>query len=342
MKVLLPINLDRVRSPIPTLLREVATRLGDHQFESFSSPQSEEDRACSEKLWGHPNIKRTTAAKAAVTRYDRVWHASVTPANVAAATLAKLRSFGRCRHVATANVEMGSSLRYSKLFPIALRRADCVVSVSKAVAGSLERDYGIKTDAVVPNGFDPEFYSPGGDGELPEGVEAPFFLFCGALTQRKRPDLLVEIAALLPDSQFVAVGGNPLPGEGAAFLKAFEDSPNIRYLGHQSRAAVRDLMRGATALLFPSEREGLPLSVIEAMGCGCPVLAQPKSSLPEVIVSGENGWLIADAAEQWAERCRLITPEGAPERPLSDTVRGSVVDRFSWEQIAAQYSKLLS
>lgn len=66
----------------------------------------------------------------------------------------------------------------------------------------------------------------------------------------------------------------------------------------------------ASALVFPSELEGLALTVNEAMACGLPVLAQPRSSLPEQVQDGVTGWLLpVDAGEEmtaWAERLEAI------------------------------------
>ncbi|MFN3594090.1 MAG: glycosyltransferase [Thiobacillaceae bacterium] len=49
--------------------------------------------------------------------------------------------------------------------------------------------------------------------------------------------------------------------------------------------------RQADALLFPSRIEGLPLTVIEAMACGLPVIAAKSASLPEVVAHGATGLL---------------------------------------------------
>ena len=344
-RVLLPNNIDRRKSAISTLLREVATRLDDYEFYAFSSPENDDDRQHAEAFWSLPNIVRASKAGIVARRYDLVWHASVTPFNLLAAAAARVRSFGRTAHVFTANVEMGSSLRYSGLFKLALRRAKTLVAVSEAVKKMTEENYGVEIGTVIPNGFDPDFYRPAvDDAPAPAAVpepERPFILFCGALTQRKRPDVLIEVARRMPEVQFIAVGGNLWPEEGKVYLGQIAELPNVHYLGYQSRSEVRDLMQHARALIFPSEREGLPLSVIEAMGCGCPVLAQPKSSLPEVVVDKVNGWLLEDDPQRWAGCCQELLGWSKAERGRSiERVRNSVTGRFVWDTIAESYDEL--
>lgn len=338
LKILLPISIDRFQSPITTLIREVASHLPQHRFCSFSNPGTDEDRNLAGDFWAQNHIERCGRSVILRKQFDLVWHASVTPSNILASRISRLRGMGKTRHLVTANVEMGPALRYAKLFGFAMRNAHSVVSVSSAVAAMVKRSYDVEVDAVIPNGFDPEYYSPG-DGNLPAGVPEDFFLFCGALTERKRPDMLISLARALPQCSFVVVGGNPFPETGRLFISEMEALENVTYLGLRSRGDVRDLMRRARALVFPSEREGLPLSVIEALGCGCPVLAQPKSSLPELITDGENGWLLDDDVDAWSKRCKEIH-ESAPEGLIPvNQIRESVLSRFTWPIIAKSYAE---
>ena len=345
LRVLLPNNVDRRKSAISTLMREVASRLDEFQFYAFSSPEDEEDRLHAGAFWQIAHVRQTSKPAVVTRKYDIVWHASVTPANLLCCAAARTRGLGGTHHVFTANVEMGSSLRYAKLFKLALRYAKTVVAVSEAVKRSTAASYGVEADMVIPNGFDAEFYTMAEPGQkIPDTVpepRRPYFLFCGALTERKRPDVLIEIAKQIPEAEFLVVGGNLWPEQGDRYLAEMGKLPNVHYLGYRPRGEARDLMQHARALIFPSEREGLPLSVIEAMGCGCPVLAQPKSSLPEVVIDGKNGWLLADDPDIWADRCREILGWDETKRQrYAHEVRSTVTGRFEWGEIAASYRDL--
>ncbi|MCW8086468.1 glycosyltransferase family 4 protein [Sabulicella glaciei] len=87
----------------------------------------------------------------------------------------------------------------------------------------------------------------------------------GALASRG----LVLAVAGAKDTAVFRAGGADLPGE-------------VRALGRVSDAELRALYEAALALLFPSRYEGFGLPPVEAMWCGCPVVAAPLGALPEV------------------------------------------------------------
>lgn len=77
-------------------------------------------------------------------------------------------------------------------------------------------------------------------------------------------------------------------------------------------AELRELYRTSSLLLVPSRREGLPISMLEGLACGCPVLAAANSGMLDTIVDGHNGWLETSfEPSRWAERilALLADPE---------------------------------
>src|SRR5262249_1919340 len=66
---------------------------------------------------------------------------------------------------------------------------------------------------------------------------------------------------------------------------------DVRTLGWVSKEEVLKLLNKADVFVFPSYYEGMPNAVLEAMASGVPVVATPVGSLPDLIHSGENGFL---------------------------------------------------
>jgi glycosyltransferase involved in cell wall biosynthesis len=96
-----------------------------------------------------------------------------------------------------------------------------------------------------------------------------------------------------------------------------------------------EVLRHSRALLMPlSWEEPFGLVMIEAMLCGCPVIAFPRGSAPELVEEGVTGYLVEDAA-QMAEVVRSKLAGFERER-----CRARAVERFGREQMVAAYERL--
>ncbi|BCU76915.1 hypothetical protein llg_16300 [Luteolibacter sp. LG18] len=199
---------------------------------------------------------------------------------------------------------------------------------------------------VIPNGFDEVFFDPAvADGtDLPEEVRRiggrPFLLYVSSVEPRKRTDFLLRMADRMPDVMFVAAGF-VVPGMGEPYLKELCRKPNIIWLGLIEKRVLRELYRVASALFFPSEREGMPLAIIEAFGMGLPVIAQPKSSMPDLVKPGVNGELI-DCSEEdtWESVCRKYLAQPISEREqFRKTIRRWAIENHSWSKVGRLYGR---
>lgn len=335
MNVLFPISLDKSNCPIATLLRNIAVYNKKINFIGGSSIN--ERRVTT--LWARDNIDRFSLFSLLLTHFDIVHHASSTPKNVLAVRLAKLRSLGEVRHIFTANCEPYETDPFLKHYKKSIDRADYVVAVSEAVAAGVKTSFGREVDAVIPNGFDEKTCV------LPETYDEqkPFFLFCAQILDRKHPEHFLNLAEHFPDIDFIMAGNIPYPDDTFTkkMLQRIHSLNNVEHIGLISRLDLIERMQQASALIFPSSYEGLPLTVVEAIGCGCPVIAQPKSALPEVIEHGVNGWMFdVEEWSDWVETCEsILNRTEAQRREYSATARQSVMEKFRWEVIAESYAK---
>ena len=112
------------------------------------------------------------------------------------------------------------------------------------------------------------------------------------------------------------------------------DGERIKFIGPVSREDRPALLGGADALLhLINFAEPFGLSVVEAMACGTPVIAQRRGSMPEIIQHGVNGFLVEDFADEWRAIERLDTLDRRK-------VRASVESRFSVERMVDEYLDL--
>ena len=168
-------------------------------------------------------------------------------------------------------------------------RVDRYVAISHYVAGRIRRYYNRQSDVVYPP-VDTEFFQP--DGRVPEG----YLLIVSALVPYKRIDLAIDAARL---------AGLPLRivGEGPERdrLCAHAADAAVEFLGHQTDDEIRDLYRGASAVVLPGE-EDFGIVPVEAQACGRPVVALARGGALETIRDGVTGVLVPEpTAEGFAE-----------------------------------------
>lgn len=347
MRVLLPITLDRWRQSVATGLRETCLRVPDISFYSFSHPLFEEDRILGETLWARPNMHLVNPFTVFLRPFDIVHHASSTNRNMTLAVLARVRALGCCRHLFTASIQPFRQDAWYRHYGLCVRLAHKVTAVSRTVADSVKKEFGRSVDEVILNGVDLNFFSP--EAAAPVAfdrfqIRKPFVIFAGCLEPRKRPDVFVKLSELLPDLDFVMLGGCSDTEEGRSYLSLIEQRPNVKYLGLQPRSVLRDLYANALALIFPSEIEGLALAVLEAQAMGLPVIAQPKTSMSEIVFDGTTGWLLpVRELDVWANKIRELLAWSESERKAyAVRSREATARRHSWDLIAQQYREIYS
>jgi len=165
----------------------------------------------------------------------------------------------------------------------ALTRASRVVAVSRYTAHVARAVFGFETIEVIHNGVNTDFFTPSSR----ELTNRPFrFLYVGNWDARKGVDVLSPILRELGDDFELVYTADRLGQH-----RRYPLPSNARCLGRLDAEGLRAAYAQADALLFPSRLEGLPLTVLEAMACGLPVIAASSSSLPEVVADGETGLL---------------------------------------------------
>jgi glycosyltransferase involved in cell wall biosynthesis len=172
-------------------------------------------------------------------------------------------------------------------------RPDRYVANSQYVARRIRRYYN-RSAAVVAPPVDTVFYTPAA------GAPGPYLLVVSALVPYKRLDIAIHAAR---------AAGMPLKiaGEGGdrARLEALA-GPDVEFLGRATDETVRELYRGATAVLLPGE-EDFGIVPVEAQACGRPVIALARGGALETVVDGETG-LLVDSTEPgaWAAAMQRV------------------------------------
>lgn len=145
---------------------------------------------------------------------------------------------------------------------------------------------------VVHCGLEAGFFA----AEAPALAPQPRFLCIGRLSEQKGHLILLDgFAKLLetaPEAELVLAGDGPLRALIEGRIAALGLGEKVRITGWISADQVREELAAARFLTQPSLQEGLPVVIMEAMAQGRPVITTYIAGIPELVLSGENGWLV--------------------------------------------------
>lgn len=230
-------------------------------------------------------------------------------------------------------------------------RVKKVICVCDAVKDYME-SIGIEPGKLIRihKGHRLDWYSPASRGAMKEfGIpEDAFVVGCSArMRARKGLDVLLEAAKRLGGHRvhFLLVGE-------VTDRKVLQlaDGPDIRTQVHLAgfRKDAAALMGACDAFVMPSlRREGLPRAVIEAMAQGVPAVVTDVGGMPEIVVKGESGFVVAaGSADALATALRALQSDSALRSRMGAEARKRVETAFNIEttigQTVAVYDDVLS
>lgn len=210
----------------------------------------------------------------------------------------------------------------------------------------------LKADAgkfhVIPMGVDlrhaftPDTHVRRGEHEL---------LFVGRIVEKKGLHILLkampEVLNAFPDCHLTVAGAGPLEQEVKRQAHKAGLSRKITFLGMLAQAELPALYRRAALAVFPfvvaksGDQEGLGLVVVEAMGCGCPVIASDLATVRDTVEHGVTGMLVPPGSPD-ALAAAIIESLKNPDKreEMASNARNNVVGKFDWQTIAGKYSEL--
>ena len=242
------------------------------------------------------------------------------------------------------DVDWANRLRASILGRLA---AVTVVSAAmRARVQALGRD--LPEDAVIPMGTDlTDRFTPD-----PTVSREHFLLFVGRLVRKKGVDLLLDASARIaddhPELTVVIAGDGPERTALEAQAVKLGIGGRVQFLGSVRNDHLPDLYRRATAAVFPfrqdasGDQEGFGLVVVEAMGCGCPVVCTDVPAVRDIFPETETVSLIPpEASGELASAIRRVLADPNTAAETARTARQFVSARFDWWHSTAGYRDLL-
>jgi glycosyltransferase involved in cell wall biosynthesis len=236
---------------------------------------------------------------------------------------------------------------------LAFRAGVTPVTIAHAVDDSFQRLYGAQAGAMIPNGVDVAAYAHpatprdawrAAHGFRPDDI---VYLCVGRLYAQKNHALLLRAFAATaraqPNARLAIVGDGELRRQLEAQAAELGIATRVRFLG--IRRDVPDALAASDVFVLASNYEGHPLSVMEAMAAGLPVVATAVGGIPELVKQGESGLLVpAGDGEAWRRawsawrRVRCARP--CPGVPASAR-RASSACRTWWIRMRGSIRRLL-
>jgi glycosyltransferase involved in cell wall biosynthesis len=203
---------------------------------------------------------------------------------------------------------------------------------------------------VIPNGVDVERFRPQPPNaklrkefELP--ADAPVAGIVAALRPEKNHALLLRAAVrvlhAVPNAHFLIVGDGPQREELEALASLLSLSHAVRFLG--TRSDVPEVLSLIDVLALTSHMEANPVSILEAMAAGKPVVATRVGSVDRAVQEGRTGHLVSAGDEEaMAGRLIELLRDRAAAAALGRAGRQFVVEHASIERMVAGYEDLLA
>jgi len=219
---------------------------------------------------------------------------------------------------------------------------DAVVAVSAQMRTILLEWFDVRPDRLrlIYNGIEmPQDWKP----VEQDGRPVVHIGTVGRMVPVKGYHLFLELAAHLhrrhPDVRFSILGDGPMQAELTGEAERLGIRDCIAFLPPQRDPQL--YYRGLDIYVNTSLHEGLPLTVLEAMACGIPVVAAEVGGIPEVVRHGEHGFLVEGRqARTFAACCERLIEDRALRRTMGQSARARVAEAFGRERMAASYRAL--
>ncbi len=229
---------------------------------------------------------------------------------------------------------------------------DCFIAVAEPHRRYLveEEHFPAEKVHVIPNGVDTERFRPDAEArravrhELQIDEQAPLIGIVAALRPEKNHILFVSaarrIATQLPAARFLIIGDGP---ERSVIERAVDDADlteQCLLLG--TRTDVPRLLAALDVFVLTSVQEANPVSILESLATGTPVVATRVGSVPETVRDGLTGYTVdpGDAA-QIALRTTYLATNRQSARQMGHNGRSLVVRNWSLDKMVRGYERLI-
>ncbi len=239
-----------------------------------------------------------------------------------------------------------------RLAPGLLRRPDFLTAVSRETCAYYVNTAGVAAERIrhVPNGVDVRRFANTRDRlALRDQLRIPPDAWLVGTVANLRPEknhvvllkALARVRETVPTAHLVLAGEGPLLGTLQGHAEHLGVAPFVHWLG--ARTDVPEILRMLDVFCLPSSREGMPLSILEAMAAGCPVVATHTTGTADIVEPEATGLLapVGDT-EKLTEQLLRVHDDPVLRSRLANAARRYVMGHARMDSMLSEYSRLYS
>jgi len=221
------------------------------------------------------------------------------------------------------------------------KRANRVICLTRSDAGEIIKlGCNPKKIRLVPNAIDTEHFKPS------KQQEDNLITWVGRFVPEKGVKYLIEAARIVADEfrdvRFILVGYGPLKTKimrlayDRGLLNKF-----VFFPGALSRDEVAKVLGRSRIFVFPSLKEGLPVSVLEAMASGLSVVGSDIEGVKDIISDQYNGLLVPSRSPKaLASAISTLLNDRGLGKKMGKNARQSMIEKYSWDIITSKIEKV--
>ena len=229
----------------------------------------------------------------------------------------------------------------------ALEKAVATIGVSRYICEKMNEICPSKNAAMISMGCDTQKFSPKKRNEQYFTHEKKNIVFVGRLAEKKGVTYLIEAMKDIEANLYI-IGKGPLEEALKNQAKKSNLLDKITFVGPKSHEELPEILASADLFVAPSivakdgDQEGLPVSIMEAMASGLPVVSGISGGTKDIVKNGVNGFILDSSdTKTLAQRINtIISDDNLAKKMSKEAIMTSA--QYSYQSIAKQHFELLN